>query len=115
MAKKQSKEPPQGVEVPIAWHYEGAPAVFANQMIVSADAHDVHLYFFEVAPPLLLGTDEEKKEQAEKLVAVNARCVIRVIINKERLADFAGALQATAAKIDELKGPVSNGKGQKGK
>jgi hypothetical protein len=113
MAKKRSKAEKEPRHVPINWKPEGMPVVFANQMLVNAGDHEVHLHFFEVSPPLIFGTDEQKKEQIESLTSVDARGVVRVVVSKERLPAIIEALQSTAERIADRKAQSSNGRDSK--
>ena len=115
MAKKAAKEEKREVVVPIIWETEGgAPTLFANQMMVQVDEHECHLSFFEIRPPLIIGTDEEKKAQAEALKSVAARCVARVVISKNRLPIFLGAVMEAMTKSAAAEQPA-NERGTNGK
>ena len=98
MAKKNPKESAKIVSLPIRWQSEGAPSVFANQMIVQADENDFHLSFFEIVPPLIVGDEAEQRKQAESLGGVTARCVVRVVINADRMQKFVDAMQGSLEK-----------------
>lgn len=115
MAKKPSKSIPEFVQVPIKWNMEGMPVVFANQMLVNSDDHEVHLHFFEITPPVIVGTDEQKQKQLEDLKSVSARGVVRVIVSKDRLPAFIQALQSTSEKIEARQSQTVNGKDRKDK
>lgn len=113
MAKKRrlSNKPQTSIhqiEKPIEWQL-GVSAVFANQLLVQVDDYECHLSFFEIQPPLIVGTPEEKKKAIAELKAVPARCVARIVVSKERLQGFVDAIQGTIDKIRETKGSV-NGK-----
>lgn len=90
------------IALPIEWHAENAPVVFANHMLAQADVHECHLSFFEIKPPVLIGTNEEKKTQAESLKSIPARCVVRVVISRGRLQAFIEVLQSIAKIAESL-------------
>ena len=99
MVKKKEPKPENeshSVRLPIAWKTEGAPVLFANQMLVQTDDHEVHLSFFEIVPPLAF--DKEALRQVE---SVEARCVGRVIISRGRLETFVNALQSTLSQMKD--------------
>ena len=102
MAKKSPKESQQIASVPIKWLGSPAPSIFANQMIVQADANDFYLSFFEITPPLVIGENEsEQKKQIEAMGGVEARLVARLVINAQRMETFAGAIMQTVIKHKE--------------
>ena len=97
MAKKPKNEMEQEgvmVALPIEWQSEHSPVVFANHMMAQTDELECHLSFFEIKPPVLIGTNEEKKAQAAKMKSIPARCVVRVVMSRARLQTFIEALQS---------------------
>jgi hypothetical protein len=115
MGKKPSKGIPDSVQIPIHWNSEGMPVVFANQMLVNMDEHEVHLHFYEIAPPVIYGSDEQRQKQIESLSSVTARGVVRVILSKDRLPAVIEALQTIAHRIAEKKSPQNGAKERKSK
>lgn len=66
--------------------------VFANQVVVQCDRHDAFIQFFEIRPPILLGSEAERVEQLGNLDAIEATCVARVTIAPSRLPSVIEAL-----------------------
>lgn len=80
--------------LPVEWHYpEDLATGYSTNFIVQHREHEFYLSFFDVPPPLLLGTDEERKEQAQRLGSVRATAVARVIVAAERIPEFIRVLQ----------------------
>jgi hypothetical protein len=71
---------------------------YAHQMVVQTMESEVILSFFEVIPPLLLGTPEQQKELIEH--GIKAECVARIIVPKNRLPDFVKAMSDVQVKLD---------------
>jgi hypothetical protein len=89
----------QAIQLPIEWHYpQGLTGRYATHLVVQASEHEFHVSFFEIKPPLLLGTPEEIERQAKELKTVRAECVARVIVAKERMQDFIQVLQRNLEK-----------------
>jgi len=57
------------VEVPLTWiGVEDVPILTANQMLIQFTARDESILGFgQVAPPILLGTEEERHQQLRML------------------------------------------------
>jgi hypothetical protein len=103
MAKKTTaKHEPVFHSIPIEWSNVDAPVVFANNLVVQVDEHECHLSFFEVKPPLVMGSREEKRKQLKELKSIQARCVVRVVISSDRLASFVEAMQTSQHKASQV-------------
>jgi hypothetical protein len=62
------------------------PSRYAHQLFVQSAEHEVVLAFFEVIPPILMGTVEEQQAALSK--GVKAECVARIAVSRERYPDF---------------------------
>ena len=83
-----------GVMLPIEWQLpEGIVSRYANNIVVQQTEHEFILSFFEIQPPLLLGSPEEQAAKLEALGAVRAECVARIIISPSRIQSFIEVLQ----------------------
>jgi hypothetical protein len=88
------------VRLPIEWHFpEGLIGRYANHITIQTAEHECHISFFEIQPPLFLGEPDEVKKQMEELQRVRATCVARVVVTKDRLADFTDALNSATARF----------------
>ena len=57
----------QAVNLPIEWNYpESIVSRYATNLVVQHTEHEFILSFFEVKPPVILGTAEEQKEKAQQ-------------------------------------------------
>lgn len=88
----------EDMQVPLRFNIpSGMTSRYAHHMLVQPGENEVTLSFFEVFPPLLLGSPEEQKEILKK--GVKAECVARVTIAKARYFSFVKAWQSI---VDEL-------------
>ena len=97
----------QGIAVPLELYYpENMMSRYANHLIVQHTEHAFVLSFFEVRPPILLGSPEERKEEALQIKSVKAECVARVVVSAERMSDFVQVLQDNLRKYQEKSNPA---------
>ncbi len=66
---------------------------YATNFIVQHTQNEFILSFFEVLPPLLLGSPEEVEAQADQIETIDAHCVARVILTPDRLEQLLRVLQ----------------------
>lgn len=85
------------IQLSIVWTgAEDVPIFFANQFIVQFDG-DLGAHILTVgqlAPPALIGTPEEKREQAERLDFVAVNTVARLAFTPARMQELIGVLTA---------------------
>lgn len=102
MAKKQSrtdaKDEDRVIETPIEWRVaENVPTYYATNLLAQHTPHEFILTFFELWPPALLGSDEERMAQAEALESLPAKSLARIVIAANRMPSILKALQEIAA------------------
>lgn len=83
----------QGIEIPIDWESPHAPVVFSDSVVVRNTGHEFILYFYQVLPPLLVGTPEQQEEQIKKIDALKAFNVASVMIAPTRIPELIRLLQ----------------------
>lgn len=84
----------EDVQVPLRFNIPtGMTSRYAHHMLVQPGENEVTLSFFEVFPPLLLGSPEQQKEILQK-EGVKAECVARVTIAKARYFGFVKAWES---------------------
>jgi hypothetical protein len=82
--------------IPIDWHIpDDLRAEFATNIVVQKGEHEIFLLFFQAQPPILIGEEEEVERKLSELPAVKAKCVAKVILAPERLADLVRLLTTT--------------------
>ena len=80
---------------------EDAPILFANQFIIQHEQNEFILTVGQLQPPILLGSPEERKEQAKKLTYVPIKIVARFGLTRQRLAELIEVLQNNLRKYDK--------------
>jgi len=90
---------PEGIYVPLEWHIsEDLISRYANNIVVQFEGHEFIISFFEVRPPVLLGSSEEIEAKLKQFESVRAECVARIIVAADRMPGFVEALQANLNK-----------------
>jgi hypothetical protein len=77
--------------------------IFANHFAVQNDNGVYHLIFFQITPPLIIGSDEAKAKMLGDLNSVQAVCTARIVVANEfmpkiiqALVENHGTMQAAA-------------------
>jgi hypothetical protein len=88
--------------VPVAWiGTEEMPVLATNTAVVQFSAKDEFLLTFgQLAPPILLGDDEQRLEQARMVTFVPVKPVARLGMNRGRVEQLIQALQENLANHD---------------
>jgi len=91
--------------LPIEWHVpDDLVTRYANNLLIQHTEHEFILSFFEILPPLAVGSPEEQAAQLQAIGAVRAECVARVVVSSDRIASFVEALRGSYEKY-----PASSG------
>jgi hypothetical protein len=89
------------VRIPLVYvGVEDVPIHFANQFVIQHVQGDFVLMLGQMTPPVLLGTDEERRTQAEKVAYVPVKVVARVAFSRERLVELIEVLREHLRKYD---------------
>jgi len=93
-------EEPQEIDrvaVRLAWvGVEEMPVVFANQVLAQVDdAGEAIIMFGQAAPPILLGSADEQRQQAALVPFVQVRPVARLTLSRARIEQLITVLQQT--------------------
>ena len=87
---------PEGIAIPVAWiGVEDLPVHFVNQFIAQVDRGEVFLTMGSVVPPALLGTADERIEQAKSLTYLPIRPTVRFGMTPARVRELIGVLEIT--------------------
>ena len=90
---------PNERQASIEWHIpEGTVSRYATNMVVQHSEQEFILSFFELLPPIILGTPQEL-EKLDKMTSVRAECIARVIVSADRMPKFIEVLQQTLEKV----------------
>lgn len=82
------------IQVPVVWvGVEDVPSLAANQFVIQHSGKDEFILTVgQLAPPLLLGTDEQRREQARLLTFAAIKPVGRFGFTRERLQQLIAIL-----------------------
>lgn len=90
------------IQLPIVYvGLEDVPILFGNHFIIQHEQNEFIFTVGQLTPPILLGTPEERLEQAKKLSYVPVRVVARLGFTRQRLEELIGALQENLRAYDE--------------
>jgi len=93
------QDPASEKQVSIEWHIpEGTVSRYATNMVVQHSEQEFILSFFELLPPIILGSPQEL-EKLEMMSSVRAECIARVIVSTERIPKFIQVLQQTLERV----------------
>jgi hypothetical protein len=98
-------------EIPTVWTLppEGLPILYANQLISQIDNGGFILSFGQAQPPVIVGTPEEQKAQAEAVESVERRTVARIGLTRNVLELMIKALNENLAAFDAVHGVSNHG------
>ena len=68
----------------------GLSSRYAHHLVIQSTDQEVILSFFELKPPIVLGSEEVQRAALKD--GITAECVARVIVAKARYPDFVRAL-----------------------
>lgn len=92
---------PEGVQIPVVWvGGDETPILLVNQFIGQFQNDEMLLTFGQFAPPALIGTEEERKEQALELSFLPVKVLARFALTRSRLEELVRVLQDTLANYD---------------
>jgi len=83
------------VSVPMEWVVpENIKPEYASDLVVQSLSDVFQIYFFQVNPPFIIGTQEEKLQQLTNLDSVKANCVSRLIVTPSKLEEFIDTMKS---------------------
>jgi hypothetical protein len=90
----EGEAPTEPITKPIELYYpEDTIGRYSNQLLVQFGQHECNISFFDIKPPVLLGSPEEQREQLKSVESVRAVCVARIVVAKEFVPEIIAALQ----------------------
>jgi hypothetical protein len=89
------------MQLPIHWLIpENISSRYANNIVIQHTEDEFVLSFFEIHPPLMLGLSEEVSEE-QLPDAVEAECVARIIVSRNKIESFIEALETNFARYKD--------------
>jgi hypothetical protein len=94
------------LSLPIEWQIpENLKTQFITHMVVQHSDYEFIISFFEIHPPMFLGSGEEIKEkmklESDSIKSVKAECKARIAVSAERMPGFIQALQDNYKKLQD--------------
>jgi len=89
----------EGVALPIEIRVpEELEGHYSNHATIQFSVHECVISFFQIAPPILVGSAEHIRDQAASIKSVRANCVSRVVMAKSFAQVFLSTFQELYAK-----------------
>lgn len=66
---------------------------YTTDMVVQHSEHEFIISFWEIQRPVILGTEEERKAQAEMLKFLENRCIAKFAVTPDRMQLFAAVMK----------------------
>lgn len=100
---KETQDQPERVRVKLTWvGLEAEPVQASNHFISQFDDSLFYLSFGLATPPVLLGSPDERKRQAEQLEVVPIETVARLALTPQAMGQLIGVLQTNLKAAEEL-------------
>src|SRR5271157_847212 len=82
-------------------HHWGENTVtrFANEFSIQLGQGVCYLGFYDVNPPLLIGSPEEISEKVESIKSLRAEGIFRVVVPLEKMQDIVNAIQTILGQV----------------
>jgi hypothetical protein len=69
------------------------PTKYASNLVVQHTEHDFTITFFDIRPPLLVGSPDDKASQLDAVQTVKAVPLARIVVAASRMHEFVQVLQ----------------------
>jgi hypothetical protein len=80
--------------VPVIWEVPaGVPTHYSTNLVVQHTDEDFTITFWDVRPPVLIGTREEKRKQVEALKEIRPTALVRIILSPSKMREFTQVMQ----------------------
>lgn len=109
MVSNEKPEPkgPDVLQVPLVWiGIDEAPISLLNQFLVQKQDEEYIITLGSVAPPVLLGSEEERREQISRVRFVPVRVLGRFGMTDQRMHEFLKVLGDFVAQKDREHGEM---------
>ena len=94
----------EGRQVPAVWeNLDGVPVLLANQFIIQHFQDEFILTVGQMVPPALLGDEQARTAQLQRIEQVTVRPLARIAFTRARLTELIETLAAHREKYDQEK------------
>lgn len=95
----------EAISLPLVYvGVEDVPLLFTNQFVIQHHQNEFILTLCQVTPPILLGTKQERREQAKRLSYIPVKVVARIAFTRQRLVELISVLQENLRTYDATQG-----------
>jgi hypothetical protein len=78
-----------GHPITIEWYVpQDMTSRYATNFIIQHSPREFFLSFFEIEPPIILGSPEERVNHAKGITSIRAKCVSRIALTPERMREL---------------------------
>jgi hypothetical protein len=92
----------QVIQVPVVWvGVDEAPILLANQFLGQFQRDEFILTVGQIAPPALMGTPEERLEEARTISFIPIKVLARFGLTRARVEDLIRVLQETIENFEK--------------
>jgi hypothetical protein len=89
-------EEPDAIQIPAVWiGGDETPILLVNQFLGQFQDNEFILTFGQFAPPALIGTEKERREQVKEISFVPVKALARFTLTRSRLEELIGVLEET--------------------
>lgn len=89
----------------VVWEVpSGFPTHYSTHVVVQHGEDDFTITFWDLRPPLLMGSLEEKQQQAQALKEIRPTALARIIVSPHRMRQFTQVMQDNLKTFDETYG-----------
>jgi len=93
---------PESMRVPVSFEVpDDIVSRYATNFVAQHTENEFILTFYEVHPPILLGSPDENKAQLEALGPIPATCVAIIILSPHGMRQLVDVLQRNLADFDD--------------
>jgi len=98
MADEPAKARQLAVKLEHHWD-ENTVTRFANEFTIQATQGACYLGFYEVNPPLLIGSPDEISEKVANIKSLPAKGVVRIVMPLEKMQEIVNTIQNTLGQL----------------
>ena len=98
-------EDPEVIQVPVVWvGGDETPILLVNQFLGQFQENEFILTLGQFAPPALIGTEDERREQLRDVSFVPVKVLARLALTRSRMEELIRVLEETLANHEKSKG-----------
>lgn len=99
-----SENEENSLSLPIEWSVpDDIVTRFVTNMVVQHSDAEFVVSFFEVQPPIFIGSAEDRREKLSQLKSIKAKCVARIVVTPDRMEEFVRVLTGNLEGYKEAK------------